>query len=339
MGALKLLCDKVGVTDRNTTTPWSAVEACFRADLEPISLRRMAVLEPLLVEITTYRGEETIGGLTSLPGQDPKDPSCTRSISFSANIYIERSDFQEGSPEGFFRLNKIGSEVKLRYSYVIKLEEVLKDENGDVVKLRCSHDPDTRDTMPADRKPKVIHWVNANDCLDAEIRLINMLFLPMPDPMPEDDDFIRYLNPDSWGIRMAKVEMALGKCKQEDRFQFERCGYFAPDYECFGQVHKLVFNRVVALKEPSARKEAEGNRSASMKDAQLAAAAEKIRLKKIPPQEFFKTEMGDEFCAYDASGLPTHSKDGTELPKSAVKKLAKDLEKQKKLYEAWKMTQ
>lgn len=336
---LKKMCDTVGVTDRNSTTPWQLVEECFREDLEPIALRRMAVMEPLLVEITTYKGEEQIGGLTYLPDQDPKDPKCTRSVSFSSHIYIERSDYQEDAPEGYFRLSKIGSEVKLRFSYCIQLQEVVKDKNGNVVKLRCTHDPETRDVMPADRKPKVIHWVNKADCIDAEVRLINMLFNPMPDEMPAGKDFMDYVNPESWVIHTAKAEKALGDCKLEERFQFERCGYFAPDYACFEEPRKLTFNRVVPLKESVAKKKMEGSHSASRKEAQAAAAAEKERLQRIPPEEFFKSERGDEFSAYDDAGLPTHAKDGTQLPKSAVKKLAKDLEKQKKLYDTWKASQ
>merc|ERR1712136_308187 len=135
-------------------------------------------------------------------------------------------------------------------------EEVVKEE-GVIVKLRCSHDPTTRDVMP-ERQPKVIHWVNAKDCIDAEVRLINPLFLPMPNEMPAGKDFMDYLNPNSWVICQAKAEKALTECEQEDRFQFERIGYFAPDYVCFEQPGKLVFNRVVPLKESSHLKQLEG---------------------------------------------------------------------------------
>ncbi|CAE7180123.1 glnS [Symbiodinium pilosum] len=296
---------EVGVSDRNSVTPWDLVEECWREDLEPISKRRLAVLDPLEVELIDYDKEELIEGITDLPDQSAtSDPSCARTLSFSKRVYIDRSDYQENPPEGYFRLGKIGSEVKLRYSYVIKLEEVVKDSAGKVVKLKCSHDPATRDIMP-DRKPKVIHWVNAKDCLDAEVRLINPLFLPIPDPLPEGKDWVEYMNPEAWIQCAAKVEPALGRCTLEDRFQFERCGYFAPDYDCFGNTPKLTFNRVVPLKESSDKKKLDGS----------------------------------EFSAYDEAGLPTHDKDGNALPKSAVKKLAKDLEKQKKLHESWKASQ
>lgn len=336
---VKRMCDAVGVSDRNSVTPWDLVEECWREDLEPISKRRLAVLDPLAVEIVDYEKEEEIAGVTDLPEQSAADPSCTRTLSFSRNVFIDRSDYQENPPEGYFRLGRIGSEVKLRYSYVIKLEEVVKDAAGKVVKLKCSHDPSTRDVMPADRKPKVIHWVNAKDCLDAEVRLINPLFLPIPDPLPEGKDWVEYMNPEAWVQCAAKVERALGQCVLEDRFQFERCGYFAPDYDCFGTPPKLTFNRVVPLKESSDKKKLEGRGAASRKDAQAAAAAEKERLQRLPPEEYFKQERGSEFSAYDETGLPTHDKDGVALPKSAVKKLAKDLEKQKKLHESWKASQ
>jgi len=333
---IKCMADAVGVSDRNSTTPWDLVEECWREDLEPISKRRLAVLDPLEVEIVDYTKEEKIENITDLPEQTAS-PSCARTLSFSNSLFIERSDYQENPPEGYFRLGSIGSEVKLRHSYVIKLKEVMKDAKGKVVKLKCSHDPATRDVMPADRKPKVIHWVNAKDCLDAEVRLINPLFLPMPDPMPEGKDFLDFINPEAMVRCTAKVEKALGKPVLEDRYQFERLGYFAPDYDCFdASKPKLSFNRVVPLKESADKKKIEGKGTASRKEAQLAQFAEKERLQKIPPEEFFKSERGAEFSAYDAEGVPTHDKDGNALPKSAIKKLAKDLEKQKKLYDSWK---
>jgi len=329
------MCDKVGLTDRNAETPMELVEDCFREDLEPISLRRMVVLDPLKVEISSYKGSETIENLMDLPDQNPEDhPEAARSVTFSNEIYIDRSDFLEDAPEGYLRLSKIGSEVKLRYGYVIKLEEICKDEKGNVTKLICSHDPDTRDIMPADKRLKVIHWVNANDCIDAEVRLINQLFIGMPKVLPEGKDFLDYLNPESWVICNAKAERSLADCKQDDRFQFLRCGFFAPDYLCFEGDKKLVFNRVVALKESVAKKAVEGKAGASRKDVQDAKAAEKERLSKIPPSEFFKLERGAEFSAYDANGFPTHDSDGRELAKKAIKKLAKDFEKHERLYKS-----
>ncbi|CAK9006554.1 unnamed protein product [Durusdinium trenchii] len=321
---IKRMADGVGVSDRNSTTPFEFVEECWREDLEPISKRRLAVLDPLEVEIIDYEKEELIEGITDLPEQSASSqPSCARTLSFSKKIFIEQSDYQENPPEGYFRLGAIGSEVKLRHSYVIKLVEVVKDSSGRVVKLKCSHDSSTRDVMPADRKPKVIHWVNAKDCLDAEVRLINPLFLPMPDPVPEGKDFLSYINPEAMVRCKAKVEKALSNCVLEDRFQFERLGYFAPDYDCFTEPKKLSFNRVVPLKESADKKKIEGKGTASRKEEQQKQMAEKERLMKIPPQEFFKSERGDEFSAYDAEGVPTHDKEGNPLPKSSIKKLAK----------------
>merc|ERR1711988_1373633 len=143
-----------------------------------------------------------------------------------------------------------------------------------------------------------------------------------------------FLNPEAWIICAAKAEKSLKSCKLSDRFQFERCGYFAPDYACFEGDKKLVFNRVVGLAEFSGKKKVEGNTGASRKAEQAAAAAEKERLSKIPPAQFFKETRGSEFSKYDEKGLPTHDKDGEELKKSAIKKLQKDLEKHEKLYKS-----
>lgn len=208
----------------------------------------------------------------------------------------------------------------------------MKDKQGNVTKLRCSHDPETRDIMP-ERKPKVVQWVDAKNCIDVEVRLINKLFNPMPDELPTGKDFMDYLNPESWVICKAKAEKALANCKQPDRFQFERCGYFAPDYACFEESKKLVFNRVVPLKESSSKKKLEGT-SASRKDHQSQVAAEKARLAKIPPQELFRSEFGAEYSAFDDTGLPTHDKDGIAVTKSKLKNLKKDLEKHEKLFKS-----
>jgi glutaminyl-tRNA synthetase len=332
---LKRMCDVVGVTDRNSTQPWELVEDCFRADLEGISRRRLVVLDPLKVEITTYTGSETIPGLPDFPPEQTATeglPNEMRSVTMSNEVFIDKSDFMENPPEGYFRLGKIGSEVKLRYSYVIKLEEVVKDKKGNVIMLKCSHDPATRDIIP-ERKPKVVQWVDAKNCDDCEVRLINKLFNPMPDPMPDGKDFIDYLNPESWIICKAKAEKALARCEQSHRYQFERCGYFSPDYACFEEPKKLVFNRVVPLKESSAKKKLEGT-GASRKDEQAAQAAAKARLSKIPPEDYFKSEFGKDFSAYDEKGFPTHDAEGKELAKSKIKNLKKDLEKHEKLYKA-----
>jgi glutaminyl-tRNA synthetase len=336
---LKRLCDMVGVTDRNSVQPWERVEECFRLDLEPVSLRRLVVLEPLKVEIITYSGSEHIDGLPDFPPEVPPNaegiPNNTRSLTMSNEIYIERSDFMENAPDDYVRLSKIGSEVKLRFSYCIKLEEVVKDDKGNVVELKCSHDPETRDTIPADRKPRVIHWVDAKSSVDAEVRLINKLFDAMPDNMPEGRDFMDYLNPDSWVICNAKAEQALTKCKEHDRFQFERCGYFAPDYSCFDEgAERLVFNRVAPLNKSSGEKERIGA-SASRKDKQSAQAAEKSRLARIPPREFFRSEYADDFSVFDETGFPTHDTTGAAVTKNKVKSLRKELEKHEKLYRSF----
>eukprot|EP00913_Durusdinium_trenchii_P019213 g18056.t1 len=263
---IKRMADGVGVSDRNSTTPFEFVEECWREDLEPISKRRLAVLDPLEVEIIDYEKEELIEGITDLPEQSASSqPSCARTLSFSKKIFIEQSDYQER-----IRLRVTSAWEQLE----VKSSSDIPTSSRRVVKLKCSHDSSTRDVMPADRKPKVIHWVNAKDCLDAEVRLINPLFLPMPDPVPEGKDFLSYINPE-----------AMVRCKAKDRFQFERLGYFAPDYDCFTEPKKLSFNRVVPLKESADKKKIEGKGTASRKEEQQKQMAEKERLMKIPPQD------------------------------------------------------
>jgi len=338
---LKKLVDMLGLTDSFSQVPMEKVEHCWRDDLESVSARRLVVLDPLKVEISTYAGSEAVE-LTDFRGQNAKDePSCARSVTFSNEVYIDRSDFSEDAPEGYLRLSKIGSEVKLRGCYVIKLEEIVKDENGDVVSLKCSHDPETRDIMPA-RKPNVIHWVNAKDCVNAEVRLINSLFLPVP----AGEDFTEkvgclcwekkgvqyYLNPEAWVVCAAKAEASLSHCKLHERFQFERCGYFAPDYDCLESEETLVFNRVVPLAESSGKRELEGNSGASRKEEQATREAKKELMARILPADLFKTTRGADFSEYDDKGLPTHDKDGKELSKSAVKKLQQELAQHAKVY-------
>jgi glutaminyl-tRNA synthetase len=295
----------------------------------------LVVLDPLKVEITTYKGSETIEGLPDFPPEQTNTEGLanfTRSVTMSNEVFIDRSDFVENPPEGYFRLGKNGSEVKLRYSYCIKLEEIVKDKKGNVTMLKCSHDPETRDIIP-DRKPKVVQWVDAKNCDDCEVRLINKLFNPLPEEMPPGKQCIDYFNAESLVTHKAKAEKALAKCEQSHRYQFERCGYFAPDYACFEEPKRLVFNRVVPLKESSGKKILEGTGN-SRKEEQAKQAAEKTRLSKISPKDYFKSEFAKDFSAYDENGSPTHDAEGTALTKNKIKTLKKDLEKHEKVYKA-----
>ena len=169
-----------------------------------------------------------------------------RVIPLTSEIYIDRKDFEEVAPKGFKRLIPEG-EVRLRHAYVIKCDEVIKDANGDVVELKCSIDPETLGKNPEGRKVKgVVHWVSATKGLPAEVRIYDRLFTEAaPDA---DDDFLAHLNPDSLQIVQAIIEPALAQAQPEDRFQFEREGYFVADqYDHTSD--KPVFNRILDLKD------------------------------------------------------------------------------------------
>lgn len=238
----------------------------------------------------------------------------------------------------------------MRFCYVLKLEEIVRDAYGNVVLLKCSHDPTTRDCMPKDRKVKgVIHWVDAATCVDSEVRIINPLFKPFPEE--GEYEMMDYLNPKSMQVfGNAKAERALerevldGSAVEKlpsgaefyavKRYQFERKGFFASDQD--SAPGKLVFNRIVQLKESAVKKNMTGTNTRSRKDEQAAQKAEKERLRSVPPSEYFKQgEYEGVYSKFDESGFPTHDVDGKEVTKSMAKKLKKKLEKHEKLYAAY----
>ena len=171
----------------------------------------------------------------------------TREVLFGREIYVERDDFMEDAPRKFFRL-KPGGEVRLRYAYIIRCDEVIKDDAGEVIELRCSYDPDTRSgTGTSDRKVKgTIHWVSAEHAIAAEVRLYDRLF-KVPDP-GSVDDVLTALNPNSLEIVSARIEPALGDATGGVTYQFERVGYFCTDSEDHTQVSP-VWNRIVTLRD------------------------------------------------------------------------------------------
>ncbi|MDE2821978.1 MAG: glutamine--tRNA ligase, partial [Chloroflexota bacterium] len=204
-----------------------------------------AVLRPLKVVIENYP-EGQVEHLDAI--NNPEDPDAgTRKLPFSRELYIERDDFMEDPPRKFFRLAP-GREVRLRYGYFITCTDVIKDDAGEVVELRCTYDPETRGGQAPDgrRVRGTIHWVSAEHALDAEVRLYEHLFTSeRPD---DDDDFMSTLNPDSMQvIRDAKVEPSLADAVPGEKFQFERTGYFAVDPD--SRSGALVFNRTVTLRD------------------------------------------------------------------------------------------
>ena len=257
----------MGVTKFNASHDFGLLENALRDDLNLRAPRRTAVLDPLLVTVTTWDEGET-DHLEAV--NNPNDPSAgSRTVPFTRRLYIEREDFMEDAPKKFFRL-KPGGEVRLRYAYWIRCDEVVKDDAGNVIELRCSHDPATRggDNPPPDadgnvRKVKgTMHWVSADHAVDAEVRLFDRLY-SVPQPGKASGNHLDDLNPDSLKVLTGcKVEPALAGPPTPDepawpdgvrRFQFERLGYFCHDRDSTPQ--RPVFNRAVGLKDAWAKEQ------------------------------------------------------------------------------------
>jgi len=246
--ALRAFAYNIGITKYDGLTDVAVLEHAIRDELNKTALRRLAVLHPIKVILTNYpEGQsETLNAVNN-----PEDPhSGTRNVTFRRELYIERSDFMEDPPPKYFRLRP-GGEVRLKYAYIIKCEEVLKDAAGNILELRCTADLDSKSGgANANRKVKgTIHWVSAADSIDAEVRLYDRLFL---EAEPEtENDFERNLNPASFEVVAARCEPSLREARSETRYQFERIGYFALDKDSTSE--HLVFNRTVTLKDSWAK--------------------------------------------------------------------------------------
>ncbi|MCL7971435.1 MAG: glutamine--tRNA ligase/YqeY domain fusion protein [marine benthic group bacterium] len=257
--AIRKFNEMIGVSDVDSRIEYSRLEYAIRDDLNWTSPRRLAVLDPLKVVITGYpEGEVEWVDAPEYPRDVGKEG--TRRVPFTREIWIERSDFMEEPFRKFYRLAP-GREVRLRHAYVIRCDEVVKDpESGEVVELRCSHDPETMGANPADgRKVRgTIHWVSAEHAVPAEVRLYDRLF-SVPDPeadLEEGASFAMNLNPDSLVVvEDARVEPSLADDPPGTRYQFERHGYFMSDPEDSGS-GRLVFNRTVTLRDSWAKIEA-----------------------------------------------------------------------------------
>ena len=251
-GSIREFCHRIGVSRSENTVQMGMLESCIREDLNSHSPRRMAVLHPLKVVITDYP-EEQVEQLNV--ANHPQDESMgTRKVPFTGELYIDRNDFLETASKKFKRL-VAGGEVRLRNAYVIRCNEVIKDEKDEIIELHCSHDPATLGANPEGRKVKgVIHWVSAEYGVEAEVRLYDRLFShPAPDAAKEDKDYREYMNPDSLRtITQSVVEPALAAAKPGDRFQFEREGYFCVDLHQPADA-PMVFNRTVTLRDSWAK--------------------------------------------------------------------------------------
>ncbi len=242
--ALRAFAYHIGITKFNGLTDVAVLEHAMREDLNRTARRRLAVLDPLKVVLTNLPGDycEEFDAVNN-----PEDPDAgTRKLPFSREIFIERADFMETPPPKFFRLRP-GGEVRLKYACIIRCEEVVKNDAGEVVELRCTADLDSRRGGPnSGRKIKgTIHWVSAAHAVEAEVRLFDRLFT-VPEPESEED-WLAHLNPDSLRVVTAKCEPSLADPDPGTRYQFERLAYFASDAD--GAPGRPVFNRTITLKD------------------------------------------------------------------------------------------
>ncbi len=250
--ALRDFCDEVGVAKRENLVDIGLLEHFVRADLNAHAPRVMAVLRPLKVVIDNYPDGET--ELLDVVNNPEDESAGTRKVPFSRELYIERDDFMEDPPKKFFRLSP-GREVRLRNAYFITCTNVIKNEAGEIVELRCSYDPATRGgDAPDGRRPKAtLHWVSAAHALDVEVRLYDRLFTA-EEPGKGDTDFLTQMNPASLEvIADAKIEPSVADAHPGARFQFERLGYFCVDSRPQAPGSRLVFNRTVTLKDSWAK--------------------------------------------------------------------------------------
>jgi len=258
--SIRLFSEKVGVAKRDNVIDISLMEWCIRDELNKTAPRHMAVLDPLKVIITNYPEDREEYMKAPL---NPEDPSAgERLIPFSREIYIERDDFMEDPPKKYFRLMP-GGEVRLKYGYIIKCEKVVKDNNGQILELHCSLDPGTKPGTGTWRSVKgTIHWLSARHAIAGEVRLFDRLFTEAyMGSIPGDRDYRDYLNPDSLKTVQAYIDNTAvllanqavsGQDHTRIRFQFERLGYFVPDYESTPE--RPVFNRICTLKDSFGKK-------------------------------------------------------------------------------------
>ncbi len=252
--AIRDFCERIGVAKSNSTVDIGLLEHCIREDLNEKALRVMAVLRPLKVVIENYP-EDQVEELDA--ENNPENPAMgVRKIPFSRVIYIEQEDFMEDPPKKFFRLSP-GKEVRLKHAYIIKCEQVIKDEKtGQIIELRCTYDPETRSGMASGtRKVKgTLHWVSARHAVPAEVRLLNHLFLSEnPGEEKSELGYKASLNPDSLEVLSScLVEPSLTEATPDTRYQFLRQGYFALD-PVDSSPENLVFNRVVSLRDSWAK--------------------------------------------------------------------------------------
>jgi len=247
--ALRTFVTGVGVTKFDSLTEAAVFENAVRGELNTAAARRLAVLKPIKLVLTNLAAGETVECTATNNPQD-ENPT-TRKVALTREVFIETDDFAEVPPPKYFRL-KPGGEVRLKYACIIKCDELVKDASGAITEIRCTAQLDTRSGQPnADKKVKgTIHWVSASTCIDAEVRLYDRLFT-VAEPAAEAD-FLKVVNPKSLEVVTAKLEASLAAARLEDRYQFERLGYFSLDAKDSTPA-KLIFNRTITLKDTWAK--------------------------------------------------------------------------------------
>jgi glutaminyl-tRNA synthetase len=247
---LRNFARNLGVSKTNGITEFEKLEYYIREDLNKTALRTMAVLHPLKLVLTNYP-EGQVDTMEAV--NNPEDETAgTRTVPFGRELWIEQDDFRLEPPKGYHRLYP-GNEVRLRYGYIIKCEEAVKDPaTGEVTEIRCTYDPETRSGRQTRKVKSTIHWVPAAQAVPVEVRLYDKLFtVENPNEAPEGQDFMAHLNPKSVEVLHGKAEPSLAGAKPGDRYQFERLGYFCADKS--STAGRLVFNRTVELRDTWAK--------------------------------------------------------------------------------------
>ncbi len=243
--SIREFCDRIGIAKRENIVDVGLLEFCVREHLNKIALRRMVVFDPLKIVITNYEGN----GEMLNSENNPEDPeSGTREIPFSKELYIEREDFMENPPKKYFRL-ALGQMVRLKSAYIIKCDDVIKNEQGNIIEVRCTYISESKsghDTSGINVKG-TLHWVSVPHAINMEVRLYDRLFR-VEDPGREEGDFKEYINPDSLKVvTNAFAEPALKHSTINEKYQFIRKGYFCMDKE--SNADKIIFNKTVGLKD------------------------------------------------------------------------------------------
>lgn len=245
--SIRNFAETVGVAKRDNVIDVALLEFCAREDLNKVATRTMAVLDPVKLIIDNYPENQT-EMMTAV--NNPEDPEAgTREVPFTRELYIERADFRENADKKFFRLS-IDREVRLKYAYIIKCTHIVKDDEGNIIEIHATYDPETRSGMAqSNRKVKAtIHWISAQNYQTAEVRLFDRLFsVSEPDNVEEGKSFIDYINPSSLVVVDGMVETNLNLESAAKHYQFERTGYFCLDKDSTST--KLVFNKTVGLKQ------------------------------------------------------------------------------------------